>query len=167
MVSSFVKKFETSVGAATKVCYSLPLRDNLSCGEKEPCSILHELTKTRCGLYETVRSLCQHFLEFGWMEKGIWYLAQTVAPSWARPRNDRMDLYQIQLWAHWKTSTNSRLTTTRSCKSPIWRICIFLPLFKLFILLLFGKLRSYKAFTTQLPRRLLLASTIIKKKIVI
>lgn len=38
-------------------------------------------------------------LQFGRMEKGIWYLAQTVAPTWAIPRNDQMELYQIQIIA--------------------------------------------------------------------
>lgn len=41
----------------------------MSCSEREPCFVRYELTKTRCAVYETVRSLCQHSLQFRWMEK--------------------------------------------------------------------------------------------------
>lgn len=41
----------------------------MSCSATEPRFVCYELTKTWCGVYETVRSSCQHSLEFGWMEK--------------------------------------------------------------------------------------------------
>lgn len=41
----------------------------MSCSEREPRFVYYELTKTRCGVYETVRSSSQHSLEFRWMEK--------------------------------------------------------------------------------------------------
>lgn len=114
----------------------------MSCSEREPCFVRYELTKTRCAVYETVRSLCQHSLQFRWMEKeelilvaqSMW-LWLTIGHFQAKAKCSCIK-YKQESWVHKRKGKRKTLTTMVSSKSSWWRHIVFfqayLPLFKLF-----------------------------------
>lgn len=122
----------------------------MSCTEREPCFVHHALTKTRCVVYETVRSSCQHSLEFGWMEKGELILVAQSMRLWLTIGHFKAKAmrsyiksvkyfillkYKQDSWVHKRKGYLKRLITLVSSKSPWWRHIVFfqafLRLFKL------------------------------------
>lgn len=114
----------------------------MSCSEREPRFVRYELTKTRCGVYETVRSSSQHSLEFRWMEKRELIL---VAQSRCDCGSQLGTFRQRQRVAVLNTNRSRECTrekakkrwkTTGCSKSSWWRYIVFfqvfLQLFKLF-----------------------------------